>query len=144
MLNKLGALVGGAGDGHFATVLCCHIDVEHHFLTVACAGHFPPLVRDRGDTRLVEVAIGPPIGVLPRAMPFETTITVSPGATVLAFTDGLVERRGERLDVGLTRLKEAVTGSDGNVDALLSQLLAELAPEGSDDDIAILGVRWLN
>ena len=144
VLSKLGDLVGAAGTGHFATVLCCDIDVEHHLLTVACAGHFPPLLRDRGGTRYLDVAVGPPIGVLPWAMPLETTITVSPGASVLAFTDGLVERRGESLDVGLTRLKGAVTVSDVDVDMLLGQLLAELAPEGSDDDIAILGVRWLN
>jgi serine phosphatase RsbU (regulator of sigma subunit) len=125
-------------------VLCGHIDVKRHLLTVACAGHFAPLVKDQHGTRYVDVTIGPPIGVLPRATPVETTITLSPGASVLAFTDGLVERRGEHLDVGLTRLKEAVMASDGDVDDLLGQLVAELAPDGSDDDIAILGVRWLN
>ncbi len=146
VLDKLGNLVGQASDGHFATVVCGRIDVEHHLLTVASAGHFSPLVKDQAGTRFVDLEIGLPIGVLPRTPATERTVTLSPGATVMAFTDGLVERRGEHLDVGLNRLRDAVAATplDENVDQLLGTLLADLAPEGSDDDIAILGVRWLN
>ncbi len=146
VLDKLGDLVGQAGDGHFATVVCGHIDVRRHLLTVASSGHFSPLVKDQAGTRFVDMQIGLPIGVLPRSPVPETTITLTSGATVVAFTDGLVERRGEHLDVGLGRLRDAVDASspDQNMDELLGTLLADLAPEGSDDDIAILGVRWLN
>jgi serine phosphatase RsbU (regulator of sigma subunit) len=146
VLDKLGDLVGQAGDGHFATVVCGYIDVQRRLLTVASSGHFSPLVKEQGGTNFVELEIGLPIGVLPRAPVTETTVTLSPGATVVAFTDGLVERRGEQLDVGLDRLRDAVgaTPLDENADQLLGTLLADLAPGGSDDDIAILGVRWLN
>jgi serine phosphatase RsbU (regulator of sigma subunit) len=142
VLTKLGELVGRADDGHFATVLCGYIEVAQRSLTVASAGHFAPLIVDQDGARYMDIDVGPPIGVLPRPTPVETTITVSEGTSVLAFTDGLVERRGESLDVGLSRLKEAVAGHGRDVDGLLGQLLAELAPDGSDDDIAILGVRW--
>jgi hypothetical protein len=144
VLSKLGDLVGRASDGHFATVLCGQIDVAQHTLTVACAGHFAPLLIEPGGAHYMDIDVGPPIGVTPRTVPVETSITVSPGTSVLAFTDGLVERRGENLDVGLARLRESVMGGLGNIDAVVGQLLADLAPEGSDDDIAILGVRWKN
>lgn len=142
VLNKLGHLVGRAGDGQFATVLCGHIDVEARRLTAACAGHFPPLIIDQSGARYLEVSIAPPIGVLPRPSAVESTVTVGAAATVLGFTDGLVERRGESLDVGLARFSEAATVGVAYIDEVLGKLVDELTPQGSDDDIAILGVRW--
>jgi Stage II sporulation protein E (SpoIIE) len=142
VLTKLGELEGRARLGNFATVLGGHIDVAARTLTVASAGHFAPLIVDAAGARYMELDVGPPIGVMPRRAPVESRITVSPGAYVVAFTDGLVERRGESLDVGLTRLRESATRRDEGIDHLVGRLLAELAPEGSDDDIAILGVRW--
>jgi hypothetical protein len=142
ILTKLGELIGQPEDGYFATVLCWSIDIDHHLLTVASAGHFAPLVIDGGTARYVDLEVGPPIGVLPRTEPAEVTITVPAGAAVVAFTDGLVERRGEHLDVGLARLAEAAASHRGSMDELLGRLLDDLAPAGSDDDIAILGVQW--
>jgi hypothetical protein len=142
VLAKLGELEGRARQGNFATVLAGHIDVAQRTLAVACAGHFAPLIVDAEGARYMPVNVGPPIGVMPRATPIESRITVAPGAYVVAFTDGLVERRGESLDVGLTRLRESATRRDEGIDRLVGRLLTELAPEGSDDDIAILGVRW--
>jgi serine phosphatase RsbU (regulator of sigma subunit) len=143
ILTKLGELIGQPEDGYFATVLCGSLDIERHLLTVASAGHFPPLVIDGGTARYVDLEVGPPIGVLPPAAPPEVTITVPAGAAVVAFTDGLVERRGEHLDLGLSRLAEAAASHRGSMDELLGQLMVDLAPAGSDDDIAILGVQWL-
>jgi serine phosphatase RsbU (regulator of sigma subunit) len=142
ILTKLGELIGQPEDGYFATVLCWSIDIDRHLLTVASAGHFAPLVIDGGTARYVDLEVGPPIGVLPRTDPAEVTITVPAGAAVVAFTDGLVERRGEHLDVGLARLAEAAASHRGSMDELLGRLLVDLAPAGSDDDIAILGVQW--
>lgn len=129
---------------YFATVLCGVIDSDRHTLTVASCGHFAPLLIADGRADYVAVEVGPPIGVLPRSAPTESTVTVPKGAAVVAFTDGLVERRGENLGIGLARLADAVVGHEGTMDALLGRLLDDLAPEGSDDDIAILGVQWLN
>jgi serine phosphatase RsbU (regulator of sigma subunit) len=142
LLTKLGDLMGRDEDGHFATVLCGQIDATRRRLTVACAGHFAPLVIDHAGARYVDVVAGPPIGVLPRAELVETTIAVAPGTTVLAFTDGLVERRGESLDTGLDRLRQAAETLTGDIDHRVGRLLADLTPAGSDDDIAILGVQW--
>jgi hypothetical protein len=148
ILTKLSELVGQPEDGYFATVLCGSLDVDRHLLTVASAGHFAPLVIDGGTAHYVDLEVGPPIGVLPQTQtqtqtgPAEVTITLPRGAAVVAFTDGLVERRGEHLDVGLARLAEVAADHKGSIDDLLGRLLVDLAPAGSDDDIAILGVQW--
>ena len=61
---------------------------------------------------------------------------------MVAFTDGLVETRGESLDQGLERLRAAATGQHVGLPELLGTLVTEMANGGSDDDIAIVGVRW--
>jgi serine phosphatase RsbU (regulator of sigma subunit) len=142
VLAKLADLVGQSTGGDFATVLCAHIDVERHALTVASSGHFAPLVIDGGSSCYVDISVGSPIGVLPRSAPIETAITTTAGTSVIAFTDGLIERRGESLDIGLARLAEAASDRADDIDVLLGRLLADLTPDGSGDDIAILGVRW--
>ena len=63
ILTKLGDLIGQPEEGYFATVLCGSIDVDRHLLTLASAGHFAPLVIDRGTARYVDLDVGPPIGV---------------------------------------------------------------------------------
>jgi serine phosphatase RsbU (regulator of sigma subunit) len=73
-----------------------------------------------------------------------TTITAPPGATLLAFTDGLVERRGESIDAGLERLRTRVSGSHESLDELLTRVLDELRDDASDDDTAIAGIRWVS
>jgi serine phosphatase RsbU (regulator of sigma subunit) len=142
VLAKLGELVGSAGDGQFATVLCMHVDVKQHLVSLASAGHFPPLLISRGGNHFVDVPISPPIGVSPRSEPQEVTTKVDAETCIVAFTDGLIERRGENLDVGLGRLLQLAAERTDEVEGLLGRLLAGLAPEGSGDDIAILGVQW--
>ena len=67
---------------------------------------------------------------------------VPPGAALLGFTDGLFERRGETVDVGLERLRSTVAAaSDRSLTALLDLLVGHLAGT-AHDDAAILGVRW--
>ena len=62
--------------------------------------------------------------------------------TLLAYTDGLVERRGETIDVGLHRLQETAVASRGDLDTMLTRILSEMTPNGADDDTALLGFRW--
>jgi hypothetical protein len=63
---------------------------------------------------------------------------------LLAFTDGLVERRGESIDVGLGRLREHATSNHATLDELLTRVVSNLRQDGSDDDTAIAGIRWLS
>jgi serine phosphatase RsbU (regulator of sigma subunit) len=143
ILDKLGALLDVERDGHFATVLCGHVDSDRRELRLASAGHFPPILVSQQKGSFVEMVIGPPIGTTRgRAYP-TTTVSIPPEGTLLAFTDGLVERKGEVIDIGLAQLREAATTGDGKpLPQLLSDVVAQLTPQGSDDDIAILGLRW--
>jgi hypothetical protein len=66
-------------------------------------------------------------------------VTAPRGATFLAYTDGLIERRGENLDDGLAHLRDAAAGDGADLPELIGRLLRR-AP--SEDDTAILGLRW--
>ena len=73
--------------------------------------------------------------------------TAATGArgTLIAYTDGLVERRGETLDTGLKRLLQTATDRCGSsLDDLLTSLVSELTGDSPTDDIALIGLRWLN
>ncbi len=130
-------------DGHFATVLVGVGDVKRHELTLANAGHLSPYLVAGARTGFVPTKVGVPIGIGEGTYE-PVTITVPPNATLIAFTDGLVERRNETLDVGLNRLADAVGAGSAPLDDLVEKVVGDLTDEDSDDDIAILAVRWKN
>jgi len=141
VLSNLAAFVNRSAHDYFATVLCVLIDIDSYLLTVASAGHPPPLVIDDDQSWFVDLAPGPAIGA-PHHLPYrETTISAPSRATLVAFTDGLIERRGETLGVGLTRLRDTAATQRRSLEDLMEKLVRELAFDGRDDT-AILGVRW--
>jgi serine phosphatase RsbU (regulator of sigma subunit) len=142
VLNKLGALLDFKRDGHFATVLCGQIDAQNRRLLLASAGHPPPLLATDDDSRFLQTSVRPPIGVVPGQTYEASTIPLPTHGTLLAFTDGLVERRGESLDLGLERAREAVAGPDRPLDGLLSDIAGSLGADTADDDTAMLALRW--
>jgi serine phosphatase RsbU (regulator of sigma subunit) len=142
ILTKLGALISVGADGHFATVLCGVIDVARHEVTLANAAHPQPLIIDGSSASFLVTSVGVPIGVEHPGPYPSITVTIPPAATLLAFTDGLVERRGEILDVGMSRLRDAASRAYPSVDDLLQALADHLASDGPSDDIAILGIKW--
>src|SRR5439155_22111324 len=106
VLAKLADFVNSGARDYFATVLCALIDVDSHRLTIASAGHMAPLLLEGERAEFVQVHTGVPIGTGRDSDYDEATVSVPPKATLVAFTDGLVERRGEVLDVGLARLRD--------------------------------------
>jgi serine phosphatase RsbU (regulator of sigma subunit) len=143
VLTKLSRLVSGRTHDYFATVLCGLLDIDKHELTIASAGHLPPLLIDGRGARFVDLAVGAPVGATSAAAYDETTISVPSPATLIGFTDGLVERRGETLDVGLERLRTAAAGAL-ELEQLVARILDDLASEDAHDDTAILAIRWQN
>jgi serine phosphatase RsbU (regulator of sigma subunit) len=142
ILTKISRLVDIAESGQLATVLCAMVDTESRRLSVTSAGHLPPLLISDGEARFLDSDVGLPIGVEPDSAYHSTTVTVPATATMVAFTDGLVERRGESLDEGLERLRAAAAGHHVGLSELLGKLVSELVDGRSEDDIAIVGVRW--
>ena len=142
ILTKLSRLIQVDRDEQFATVLCGVVDVGGHRMTLANAGHLPPLLVENGHSGFVDTEVGPPIGISAHYPYTDVTVEVVPGTTMLAFTDGLVERRDEDIDVGLGRLKAAVEGPAVSVDSRLDGLVVTLLVGEARDDTAILGLRW--
>jgi anti-anti-sigma factor len=95
------------------------------------------------SARFLDGGAGAVLGVPGRPPYGEASTTVPAGASVVLYTDGLVERRGETLDAGLDRLAEAAARrADLGPDALAAALVgAVLDDEGPADDIALLVVR---
>jgi serine phosphatase RsbU (regulator of sigma subunit) len=141
VLTKLGMLLDVARDAEFATVLCALVDPNRSRLLVAAAGHPNPLLLDADGARYLDVPHGPPIGV-PNGIYKQVEVTLAATGTFLAFTDGLVERRGESLDRGFDRLLNWLPPPDTPLSVLVSTLADSAVDTGHDDDLAILGVRW--
>jgi serine phosphatase RsbU (regulator of sigma subunit) len=125
------------------TVLRRDPDTGARYLDYTSAGHPPPLlITADGETRYLEAGHGPLLGIDDAALPRTSATTALPsGATVLLYTDGLIERRGESLDHGLTRLRRHAAGLAAETpDALCDELLSALDPADTDD-VALLAVR---
>jgi len=142
ILTKLSYLVNVADSGQLATILCALVDVEGREITVTSAGHLPPLLIQNGSGEYVDSDVGLPIGVERGASYTSTTIAAPPASTLVAFTDGLIEHRGEDLDQSLARLRRAAVGRNIALSDLLGRLVSELQSGAGADDIAIVGLRW--
>lgn len=128
-------------DNHFSTVLVGIGNLETREITLANAGHLNPLLISDSHPEFVPTAVGLPLGVR-RSTYRPTSFVMPPGSALVAFTDGLVERRTEGLDVGLQRLADAASSPAPSLEDLLTKVVAELAQDGSEDDIAVLAFRW--
>jgi phosphoserine phosphatase RsbU/P len=124
-----------------ATVLYLMIDPDLASFTWSSSGHLPPVVATPGhDVTLLDCSPGPPIGPNLVGGNVDTTAELLPGTTVGCFTDGLVERRGESIDVGLERLRAAFSASEP--DEVCSTVMTELIGSSAVfDDTTLLVFR---
>ncbi|QIJ65913.1 SpoIIE family protein phosphatase [Streptomyces sp. JB150] len=130
----------------FTSCLYAHLDLAAGRVTLAAAGHPPPLLRlpDR-TTRPVAVRPGPLLGIDPDAVYPVTEIPFTPGLTLLFYTDGLIETPGTDLDDAIARLARHLAeaeAEDQDLDALIDELLRREGTTGQRaDDIALLALR---
>ncbi|MBO3742419.1 ATP-binding SpoIIE family protein phosphatase [Actinoplanes flavus] len=150
VLAGLDRLVGSLGaesrnEEIFVTIVYGVLDPADGSVTLASAGHPPPVLRRAGQggepatAELVKVPPGAPLGLGGR---WQTgTLRLEPGDTILLFSDGVVERRGRPLNDGLDALVAAAAASpSGDPRNMCS--LATAAVEGTtDDDVAVLAVE---
>ncbi|MGI4893921.1 MAG: SpoIIE family protein phosphatase [Janthinobacterium lividum] len=110
------------------------------------AGH-PPAMVIHTDARVQVLAAADPdllLGVDPETERRESVVVLDRGATVLLYTDGLVERRDQSLQEGLHLLEETLrdlAGQDLSLDDLLDALLRRMMPAHPEDDVAIIAIR---
>ena len=140
LLRLLDETVRDISAEMIVTCVYAIFDADDGSLTYANAGHLPPIVTaPGGPPRLLRVG-GAPLGT---GVPTTTSesVTLEPGATLTLYTDGLVERRGSDLGVGIQRLAELVAGSAAPLPQLPVRLVETLLPDGPDDDVAVLMCR---
>ncbi len=110
-LNVLGRYANVVDGAESATVVTTFIDFDRNSITYSSAGHPPPvLLHDDGRVEFLDRATDPPLDARPDPRPEASTV-FSPGATLVLYTDGLIERRREDIDVGLRRLAESCGGT---------------------------------
>ena len=113
VLTRLRGLLDIGVDHQFATVLLGELDPAAGLIRVVSAGHFGPLLISGGRAEFLDCRVAPPVGVPAAGPPVVAEVRVSGPATLLAFTDGAVERRGEVIDTGLERLRSTAVAADG-------------------------------
>ncbi|MEV7448272.1 MULTISPECIES: ATP-binding SpoIIE family protein phosphatase [Streptomyces] len=150
VLHHLDEQAQRLGTDRMATCLYAVYDPVAHRITIANAGHPPPvLLHMGGHAEVLRVPAGAPIGV--GGVDFEAVELDAPaGATLLLYTDGLVESRLRDVWTGIEQLREKLaataqlTGPDHPppLEALCDDVLDMLGPGDRDDDIALLAARF--
>ncbi|WP_433362908.1 SpoIIE family protein phosphatase [Actinoplanes sp. CA-142083] len=140
-LDRFAAQLPGA---MCATVFCGVLDPATGDLAYASAGHPPAVVTSPdGETVLLDRGRSRPLGVRSAAVRPEARYTVPARATLLLYTDGLVERRRQPLTAGIDKVAVAVRqGRGATLEDLATEVMESMAPDGGfDDDVALLLYR---
>ncbi len=142
-----------------ASLCLAVLDLATGTLEWVTRGHPPPLLVDRAGTRFLAAADGGGAGLgdgadgrgaasggllgIGAAPASVRTARVPVGATLLLYTDGLVESRERGLGEGLAELRRVASDPDATHDAspLSARVLRELGPTGFDDDVTVLAVQ---
>ncbi|MFD6326783.1 SpoIIE family protein phosphatase [Streptomyces sp. NPDC058442] len=150
VLHHLDEQAQRLGADRMATCLYAVYDPVAHRITIANAGHPPPILLPLGGrAEVLRVPAGAPIGV--GGVDFEAVELEAPaGATLLLYTDGLVESRLRDVWTGIDQLRDKLaataqlTGPDHPppLEALCDEVLDMLGPGDRDDDIALLAARF--
>jgi PAS domain S-box-containing protein len=151
VLTRLDAAMEGLQVGTNATAVVARLeqslDERQRGVTQmrwSNAGHPPPMSVSPDGSVLVLAGVEADLllGIDPGSPRVESRVTLDRGSTVLLYTDGLVERRGQSLDEGLERLRALLSELAGYaLEDLCDELLARLLPSSSDDDVALVAVR---
>ncbi|MET8233980.1 GAF domain-containing SpoIIE family protein phosphatase [Micromonospora sp. NPDC005298] len=140
-LTLLDRKVNHFETGSLSTALYAMISPDGTTIRISLAGHLRPvLVAPAQPARLIEARVDPPLGIgywTPRR--HSTTVDFPPGAVLVGYTDGLVERRGELIDTGIARLVSAVPLAPADV--VCTAVMATLDTQNPNDDIALLVIR---
>jgi serine phosphatase RsbU (regulator of sigma subunit) len=128
-------------DEHMTTVLVGIGNWRTGEVTLASAGHPPPLLLSLDRAEYVDVPVGPPIGT--GVASYRTTTFVLPvGSSLILYTDGLIERRTDDIDAGMRRLAAtAQPCASEPLDSLVANVLDGLRDDDTTDDIVILALR---
>ncbi|MEO8328543.1 MAG: SpoIIE family protein phosphatase [Candidatus Nanopelagicales bacterium] len=145
VLDNLDRMFAKYEMSQFVTLVYLVVNPQDNTLTVINAGHLPPLLlTPGGGAELMSIPVSVPLGIGLNQR--ETSVAKFPaGCTLLAYTDGLVERRGELLEVSLDRLVGAAAATpQGDLPTLMNDLIEAMRDEDHQDDITILAAHLLS
>jgi PAS domain S-box-containing protein len=141
ILQKVNSFSRGTRGTDLVTALIIMLDPVTGEATVASAGHLPPVVAHEGQAKFVEVRVTPPLGVSV-AQPEETRFVLEPGATLLLYTDGLVEQRNRSIDDRLRQLGEVLRHANADAAGVVENVVTQMLPSGPpSDDVALIAVK---
>jgi sigma-B regulation protein RsbU (phosphoserine phosphatase) len=140
VLTRLDRKIRHFEAGSLATIIYVMIDPSFARMAISTAGHLPPVVM-APDEEPQFLALQPdlPVGVGDTASRRTTVVDVAAGTTLVLFTDGLVERRGELIDKGLERLRRLIR--PGPAEDLCAAIVAGMDVGEAEDDIAVVAMR---
>ena len=121
------------------TVLCAVAEPPFARFAFASAGHPPPVMATPSGTVLVKVVPGPPLGATDEPRYVACHVTLPANSTMLLYTDGLIERRDEAIDVGLRRLCSAVVNASPD-HVCRDAMLRLVGSTSTVDDVALLAI----
>ncbi|HEX6345604.1 GAF domain-containing SpoIIE family protein phosphatase [Umezawaea sp.] len=142
VLGKLDRKASHFESQTMATIAYAVVDTTTGAMSVALAGHLPPVLAVPGrETAFVDAPVGPPIGYhLAVTGRRGARVDLPPGTLVALYTDGLVERRDEDLDGRLELLRRTVLPA--SAESACTRIMAALVGDRpATDDIALLTVR---
>ena len=132
------------GVGEMTTVAYAELNADRGSFRVACAGHPPPLIHQFGAApRFVWEGRSPPINVDSRPLRrTEAEVTLDPDATVLLYSDGLIEHRGRPADQGMEMLLRLVADAHGQpLGMALESISDRLFEPDAGDDRCLVGAK---
>jgi serine phosphatase RsbU (regulator of sigma subunit)/anti-sigma regulatory factor (Ser/Thr protein kinase) len=143
LLQRLNAFFCALPDADMATLFVAEYDPNAGRLRYANAGHPPAILRlPDGTTRLLDEGRSMPLCATEQVHYHDAEHALPPGALLVLYTDGLIERRGESLDAGFARLEDALGDAPDHVEEVADLLLRDLLLDGAPpDDVALLCVR---
>lgn len=142
VVSSLDRMFAAFEMSQFVTLAYAVVDTDRDELSMVNAGHLPPLMlAPDGSVAILPVPASLPLGVGPDDRT-PTVVAMPPGSCVALFTDGLVERRDEDIDVGVGRLSDQLRAGTGRplVDVMQS-LVTALHDDDRQDDVTVLLAR---
>jgi serine phosphatase RsbU (regulator of sigma subunit)/anti-sigma regulatory factor (Ser/Thr protein kinase) len=142
VFRRVDAFFESLSGSQLVTVLYALVDPRQGSIRLINAGHLQPLLVDPGGASLAAHEGGLPFGVQPEDRDV-VELQLSPGASLVIVTDGLVERRGEDIDEGVARILDVAGSAHAeSARALLSRIITASSSERiHDDDVTVLVLR---
>ncbi|PTM95540.1 serine phosphatase RsbU (regulator of sigma subunit) [Streptomyces sp. VMFN-G11Ma] len=151
VLSDLELLLRLTEPARSATALFAYCEPALRKITLAGAGHCPPLLVGERRTEFVETSVSAPLGMLACWEAPSVEMQAERGETVLLYTDGLLHRTGDPTDRAFARLHAAAAGVPralrGDPDAIADHVLRTVLPDGRDEadgeeDVVLLAARF--